>query len=132
MHREHFTIKQANDMIPWLEKTLKQALSIQQRLSKLQDQMLQILRKSLGNGHKNHGRTVSENQSTVEKYESELERVLQDITNKGMIVRDLNQGLVDFPAFQDNHQVYLCWLVGEPKVSYWHECDTGFQDRQLL
>ena len=132
MHSNQFTVEQANAIIPWLESTLKKALSLQQKLSALQDHSLELLRESLGNGHKSQGRKVAENQAIIEKYQAKLERLVQDVTNKGVIVRDLSQGLVDFLSFRDNHAVYLCWRLGESEVSYWHDCDTGFLNRQPL
>jgi Uncharacterized conserved protein (DUF2203) len=49
-----------------------------------------------------------------------------------IIVRDLDAGLVDFPALRDGEEVYLCWVVGEPEVGHWHAPDAGFPGRQPL
>jgi len=47
-------------------------------------------------------------------------------------LRDLNQGLVDFPARIEDEEAWLCWRLGEPEVAYWHPRTTGFADRRPL
>jgi len=49
-----------------------------------------------------------------------------------VIVRDLDGGLVDFPALRDGREVYLCWTVGEPRVRHWHDLDAGAAGRHEL
>ena len=49
-----------------------------------------------------------------------------------IIIRDLQRGLIDFPALRDGREVYLCWLYGEERIDFWHEFDTGFAGRQPL
>jgi hypothetical protein len=47
-------------------------------------------------------------------------------------VKDIDQGLVDFPALRDGRVVFLCWMVDEPEIGYWHEIDDGFRGRRAL
>jgi hypothetical protein len=47
-------------------------------------------------------------------------------------LRDISTGLVDFPAFVEGQEAWLCWRLGEPEVAYWHPVDTGFTDRRPL
>src|ERR671914_725965 len=49
-----------------------------------------------------------------------------------LVVRDLERGLVDFPAVIDGHEVYLCWLLDEPSVGHWHGVESGFAGRRPL
>jgi hypothetical protein len=49
-----------------------------------------------------------------------------------IVVRDLERGLVDFPAVIDGREVYLCWLLDEPQVTHWHGVESGFAGRQPL
>lgn len=49
-----------------------------------------------------------------------------------VIVRDLDRGLVDFPALSDGQEAYLCWTVDEPSVAHWHELDAGAAGRNAL
>lgn len=51
---------------------------------------------------------------------------------EGIILRDTDSGLVDFPAERDGRIVQLCWRLGEPSVGHWHEVDAGFSNRYPL
>jgi hypothetical protein len=48
------------------------------------------------------------------------------------VVRDIDRGLIDFPAIRDGQEVYLCWELGEDRVAWWHELDAGYGGRQPL
>jgi hypothetical protein len=50
----------------------------------------------------------------------------------GIVVRDIQQGLADFPAEREGQEIYLCWRLGEKSVDFWHGTDTGFANRQPL
>jgi hypothetical protein len=54
------------------------------------------------------------------------------IDQLGLTLRDIESGLVDFPALVAGRQVWLCWRRGEPAVEWWHELETGFGSRQAL
>ena len=57
---------------------------------------------------------------------------VEAMSEKGIIVRDVESGLVDFPAERDGRIVYLCWRLGEDRVAYWHPPETGFPGRKPL
>ena len=50
----------------------------------------------------------------------------------GITLRDIEHGLIDFPALVAGRQVWLCWQLGETDIAFWHELDTGFASRRLL
>jgi Uncharacterized conserved protein (DUF2203) len=61
------------------------------------------------------------------------ERALGELAAEGIVVRDLERGLVDFPAVSPSGREYwLCWIVGEPAVTWWHWPDAGFAGRTPL
>jgi len=63
----------------------------------------------------------------------ELRAAVEALTDEGIILRDLDAGLVDFPARLDDGRPYLlCWVLGEPAVEWWHWPDTGFAGRRPL
>jgi hypothetical protein len=59
-------------------------------------------------------------------------RGLAQIDRWGVIVRDLDTGICDFPALREGREVYLCWRVGEERIAWWHEPEAGFAGRQPL
>jgi hypothetical protein len=54
------------------------------------------------------------------------------IDGLGITLRDIERGLIDFPALAGGRQVWLCWELGEQDVAFWHELDTGFGSRRPL
>jgi len=55
---------------------------------------------------------------------------LQNLTAKGVIVKDLDAGLVDFYSTHEDKEILLCWQYGEPTIKYWHYVEDGFEGRQ--
>jgi hypothetical protein len=75
-----------------------------------------------GNGHPPAPRVTDQLRSAVE-----------ELTAEGIVLRDLDAGLVDFPArLDDGRQYLLCWVLGEPAVEWWHWPETGFAGRRPL
>ena len=62
----------------------------------------------------------------------ELDAIVQEIEDSGAHLKDVQLGLVDFPAERDGEVVYLCWQFGEPEVAFWHRMEDGFSGRQPL
>jgi hypothetical protein len=63
---------------------------------------------------------------------AELETIVQAIEEDGAVLKDIQLGLVDFPAELDGETIYLCWQFGEPEVAFWHRPDEGFAGRRPL
>ena len=58
--------------------------------------------------------------------------LLGTLEEAGIVVRDIDRGLIDFPAIRDGEEVYLCWELGEDAVEYWHDLESGYRGRQEL
>ena len=61
-----------------------------------------------------------------------IERLAIRIRTHGCIIKDLNNGLIDFLSTRDGREVYLCWRFGEPRVEFYHDLNTGFKGRQPI
>ena len=59
-------------------------------------------------------------------------RLLGEIQDRGIVVRDIDRGLIDFPAILDGREVYLCWELDEDGIGFWHDLESGFGGRQPL
>jgi hypothetical protein len=64
--------------------------------------------------------------------EAGIRETLDALAEAGVVVKDLDTGLVDFPAEYDGRRVFLCWQLGEDEVGYWHGLDEGFAGRKPL
>jgi hypothetical protein len=63
---------------------------------------------------------------------ADLDTIVHEIEQEGAVLKDIQLGLVDFPAEIDGETVFLCWQFGEPDVAYWHRIDEGFAGRRPL
>ena len=77
------------------------------------------------NGGGDPGRVVSE-------AFLQLRDALARLQEAEVVLRDLDRGLVDFPAIRDEREVYLCWVEGEDEIGYWHDLEAGFAGREPL
>lgn len=80
---------------------------------------------SPGNGGGSRGKQVGE-------AFLELQADAAALAEREIVLRDLDRGLVDFPSIRERHEVYLCWIDGEPDIAFWHELDAGYAGRQEL
>jgi hypothetical protein len=75
---------------------------------------------------------VRELRETVEASHAELNEIVARFTDQGVQVKDIDRGLIDFPADVDGQDALLCWHVGEPRIAFWHSPDDGFAGRRPL
>ena len=61
-----------------------------------------------------------------------INELIERVAGVGAEVKDLEMGLVDFRSERDGREVYLCWKLGEERVSFWHDLNTGYASRQPL
>ncbi|HEV8060199.1 MAG TPA: DUF2203 domain-containing protein, partial [Gemmataceae bacterium] len=71
-------------------------------------------------------------ESELEKGQDRLREYEHELKALGVELKDYFTGLIDFPCWMNDHEVYLCWRMGEPEVTHWHEIDDGFAGRQKL
>ena len=71
-------------------------------------------------------------QEDFDRSQERMQEYVQELLALGVELKDYYIGLVDFPAWLNGHEVYLCWKLGETQVAYWHELDAGFAGRQSL
>ena len=127
-----FTLDEANALLSWLEDKLASMIPDRDRLAAQQERLLELLRRRRSNGHSSSEQDILECKSEVDRLTQQLQENLKEVTDLGILVRDLGRGLVDFPSRREGREVYLCWLRGEERIDYWHETNLGFAARQPL
>ena len=114
-----WTVEEANEALPRVADVVERAKEAAQQLAQ---RASVVAGNAEGNGHSPPGDEALLFQAAVEELEAE-----------GIVLRDVRQGLVDFPAHATNGRGYwLCWLVGEPEVAWWHWPEDGFAGRTPL
>ena len=124
IHERHFTVAEANELLPGLVASLDTLRAARDRLTDAEAHEA-LSDASPGNGGGTPGRSVGE-------AFLEVRRGIAELNTLGVVIRDLDRGLVDFPAIMEGREVYLCWQLGEPEVAYWHQVDSGFAGRMPL
>lgn len=123
-HERHYTVDQANAALPWVVERVERLRAARDGFAD-EDAREALGEATPGNGGGEPGRVVSEAFLELQAAAGELDAM-------EVIVRDLERGLVDFPAMRDGREVYLCWEEGEDEITHWHETDAGFSGRQDL
>ncbi len=85
-----------------------------------------------GNGGGIPPATLAAAAGEVESEARELARVIDEIVDRGAQVKDIDEGLIDFPALSGGETVLLCWKLGEDEIRYWHTLEDGFAGRREL
>jgi hypothetical protein len=75
---------------------------------------------------------VREDAESMEREAEAVAAAVNELNRLGVLVKDLDRGLVDFPALRRGEEVLLCWQVGEEEVAFWHGVDEGFAGRKPL
>jgi hypothetical protein len=124
VHERHFTRAEANALLPQLRALLDQLREAKDELTDTEAHQV-LAEAAPSNGGGDEGRQVG-------VAFLEVRRLLDTIEQSGIVLRDIDQGLVDFPALIDEREVYLCWELGEDEVAYWHDLDAGYGGREPL
>ena len=119
-------------MIPWLEAKFDEMAPVREGIVREQEGLLTLLRHSRGNGESSREVELNSMYQAIDRLRYQIQKHLREVSGRGVIVRDMERGLVDFPSLRDGLEVHLCWVKGEEKVGYWHETDVGFSSRQPL
>ena len=75
---------------------------------------------------------VRDLQAAVDASHAELEKIVGKFTAEGVQVKDMDRGLIDFPAWIGDQDALLCWHVGEQRIAFWHSPEDGFAGRKPL
>ncbi len=127
----YYTVRQANAMLPELRRLLKEMQAQGQRMAQLQARTAEVKKKVRGNGNHNPAEDVMIARSEKGLKEA-LRAGIEKLAQWNIQLKDLERGLVDFPALREGRTVFLCWELGEAEVAFWHETSTGFAGRQPL
>lgn len=121
----YFTLDEANALLEELLPVIEDVMAIRNRIIEIKPELESGLEKALGNGG---------SQATGELLGlmSRVSRLVDQIQTTGVLVKDLDRALLDFPSDRDGQTVFLCWQYGEPSIAYWHDIEAGFAGREPL
>ena len=85
-----------------------------------------------GNGGGIPPQELAAAQDEVERAANAVAGYVEAIQERGVVVNDIESGLLDFPSIRDGREILLCWQLGEPAIAYWHDPEEGFAGRRPL
>ena len=125
MTQRYFSLEEANAALDAIRPLMDEIQSIRKEIITHQPEIWPAIERSAGNG----GNPML---SKVAKDFDRLDTLLHRVLATGAQVKDINMGLLDFPALRNDREVCLCWKSGEGKIEYWHEVEAGFAGRRPI
>jgi hypothetical protein len=128
----YFTVDEANELLPTVRGLVERLVAHRRALAVASVRHARIAAKIAGNGG---GVDPHEVDQLQEQVDAEAERVVacvDELQRLGVLVKDLDEGLIDFPARRGDEDVLLCWRLGEDELGFWHTVDDGFAGRRPL
>ena len=128
-----FTVEEANKLLPELRGRMQRLTQAKRDYQELQSR-IQVLTLAVSGASKDNpdAQELARLHDQRSPLEEIIAREVAAIHGHGCVVKDLDQGLIDFYALAGDRLVFLCWKLGEREVAHWHPLDGGFEQRQSL
>ena len=120
----HYTREEARALLPQLSVWLKQLQALREELGRLEIRSAGLMQ----GGQDAGGDSINASLKAV----AEMRRLLLEFTRREVQVKDLERGLLDFPALMGTREVFLCWEQGDEDIEFWHDLDAGYAGREHL
>lgn len=128
-----FTLGEAQTVLPVVEALLRRAQTAGARAGELEVEMQALSQRIfLAGGMHVDVTSAARRRAERDKSVQEAKDTLAEIDAIGVQVKDLEEGLLDFPCVIDGRTVLLCWKLGEREIGYWHSPEDGFAGRKPL
>jgi hypothetical protein len=121
-----YTPKDANETLPYVKCRFNTIVSQKNHVVALQEQ-LQVIIES-GSSFEKFIKKKQELNAAV----SNLYKEIEQLEDMGIMIKSVDEGLLDFPSIRFNEEVWLCWKAGETEIKFWHRKDEGFMGRKPL
>ena len=128
----HFTPDEANAALEHVRPLVEQLVAQRAEHVAALERQEELERKIRGNGGGIPPAQLAEATAEVDDHARRLAKLVDEIAGHGAEVKDLDSGLIDFPALRKGETVLLCWQLGEDEIAFWHRIDDGFAGRRPL
>jgi hypothetical protein len=128
--KKFFTVEEANATLPLLRAILRDVTSLARDLRDRDQRRLRL--QSAGSSDSADEREMQQLDEEIDRGQDQMQEYVDELRKLHVELKDYFTGLIDFPCWMDDREVYLCWKLDEPEVSHWHELDSGFSGRQKL
>jgi hypothetical protein len=127
-----FTADEANAALSEVRPLVEAMVEGKRALDEAQERRDDVAQRIAGNGGGIPPAELGALETAVEEAAKTLAETIGEIQAMGVLVKDLDSGLVDFPAKRDGEDILLCWRLGEDEVAFWHGPEDGYAGRRPL
>ena len=127
--RRLYTLAEATAALALVRPLLEELSESKRGLDAVHGSLLRLTPHQRENGHRLNAIGLEQQ---MERLVDHLARGIREIEVMGIELKDIDAGLIDFPALHRGRIVYLCWRLGEDEISFWHEISTGFAGRRPI
>jgi len=128
----YFTAEEANAALEEVRPLTEELVGHRRALIELQERQATLTSRIAGNGGNVEPHELEEVQELLDEEVAGIARCVARIHEVGALVKDLDDGLVDFPARRGDEEILLCWRLGEDEIGFWHGLEEGFSGRKPL
>jgi hypothetical protein len=128
----HFTPDEANAELEQVRPLVEQLVAGRREHADALERQEELERKIRGNGGGIPPAELASATAEVDGIARRLAKLVDEIAGHGAEVKDLDSGLIDFPALHNGETVLLCWQLGEHEIAWWHRIEDGFAGRRPL
>lgn len=122
--RKHYSIEEARALLPQIREWLSDIHQLRARLKQLDDRIGQMVADGADAGGESVHKQI--------KLLADLRNSLQEFESRQIQIKDVDRGLIDFPAIMGGKEVFLCWEQDEEDIEFWHDLDAGYAGRERL
>jgi hypothetical protein len=127
-----FTPREANSALDEVRPIAERLVALRARMRELVAEQGKSVTEIGGNGAGYAATDLNAAQGALEQLAEEVAGAVKELEAIGVVVKDLDLGLLDFPGMHDGEEVELCWHVGEDAVAHWHPLDAGYAGRKPI
>lgn len=131
----YFTLSEARALVPYVQRDLAKLQETKREFERLYHELRmgkEQLAYGLTPGSEPSGDPFFEMECRLEFLQLEAKSSIRQFFEKGIQIKDIDIGLVDFPAILNGEEVLLCWKQGEPTIEYYHSAEAGFSGRRRI
>jgi hypothetical protein len=130
--RRLFTPTEANSALEEVRPAAERLVGVRARMRELISEQGKHVTAIGGNGAGYAATDLGTTQAELAALAERAAAIVAELDGLGVVVKDLDSGLLDFPALRHGEEVELCWQVGEESVAYWHPLKAGYRGRKPI
>ena len=121
-----FTVDKANTILPKVKTKFDEILCCKNNVMDIQEEL-----QNLSDSNCGFEKFIKKKQELNHAVTS-LYNIIQELEDMGIMIKSVDEGLLDFPSIRYDEEIWLCWKFGESQVKFWHRKDEGFMGRKPI